>query len=267
MHRAFAYLKLHFAMADLQETIHAKNIAAFYELIGSCNDLGRAYAPEPQHLQPEALSALLSASRAALEEMKDNKARLAKALRARDASFRPVAALVNKVLRELIQVKASPKATAEARNHVRHIHACGFQKAQPKTSDKKTNGTYKNDRAAVSPNHAKVIDHFGQLVQTVTKEPNYLPQQLDLKVVMLNLMLQELRSKHTAVVFAELAVNNARLTCTQAIYGQRGLIQLANEVVEHIATFTQSSGAIYKKVKALKFIPLPEKKVAVASLK
>jgi hypothetical protein len=161
----------------------------------------------------------------------------------------------------------STKATAEARNHVRHIHASGLQKAFQKTADKKNNGTYKNDRAAVSPNHSKVVDHFGQLIQTVTKEPNYLPQHLDIKVIMLNMMLQELRSKHTAVVFAELSVNNAQLTCTQAIYGHRGLIQLANEVVDHIANITQSSGAIYKKVNALKFIPNAETKMKEASLK
>ncbi|MBI3220122.1 MAG: hypothetical protein HYZ44_11470 [Bacteroidetes bacterium] len=254
-------------MADQQETIHAKNIAAFYELIGACNDLGKAYAPEAHYLHPEALSAQLSASRVALEEMKDTKARLNKAMRARDTSFRPIAALANKVLRELIRVKASPKAIGEARNHTRHIHASGCQKAQPKTVDKKTNDNAKNDPAAVSPNYTKVIDHFGQLLQTVTREPNYLPQHLDLKVIMLNLMLQELRSKHSAVVFVELSLHNERLTCTQAIYGQRGLIQLAHEVAEHIATITQSSGAIYKKVNALKFIPLTEKKVAVASLK
>ncbi|MFN7493619.1 MAG: hypothetical protein ACK5RG_11930 [Cyclobacteriaceae bacterium] len=254
-------------MADFQESFLAKNVAAFHELVGLCMDMKRIYIPEHPSLQIEALVALLSASRSALEEAKENKTRLAKALRLRDNSFHPIAALATKVLFELSEANASPKAIVEARNHARYIQSNCSQRSQKKAADKKNNSVYKNDRSAVAPNHAKIIDQFARLIQTVTIEPNYLPSHLDLKVIMLNLVLQELRSKHTAVVFAELSLNNARLSCTQLFYGHNGLIQTANEVIDYITNVTRSSGTIYKKVSALRFNQPSEKRMTFVSIK
>lgn len=253
-------------MSEFQENEHAKNIAAFHELVCVCKDLEKVYRPESKSLEPAALHQQLSACRQALEEAKECKMKLAKSLRLRDVSFRPIAQLTHNVLKELSEANASPQTIKKALGQVKEIQESSSRKAHKKVNSNKPISTPKSESYSQTVNHSKVIDQFDQLIQTVTIEPNYLPNNLDLKIIMLKLVLQELQSKHNAVVFAELSLNNARQHCAQLMDGHNGLIQTANDVIDYIAEITRSSGPIYRKVNALRFIRPAEKRTIVTSL-
>lgn len=253
-------------MSDFQENEHAKNIAAFHELVSLCMKLDKVYQPESKNLQLETLHQQVSMCRQALEDEREIKLKLAKALRLRDFSFQPVGDLAGNVLKELCAANASPKTIVEAHGQVKEIQESSSRKALKKDNSNKTIGAPKSDYYSHAINHSKIIDQFDQLIQTVTIEPNYLPNNLDLKIIMLKLVLQELQSKHNAVVFAELSLNNARQHCAQLIYGHNGLIQTANDVIDYISETTRSSGPIYRKVNAIRFIRPTEKRTIVASL-
>lgn len=254
-------------MSDLQEIEYAKNIAAFHQLVSLCIDMEKVYRPESINLQPAALYQQLSACRQALEEAKECKMKLAKSLRLREVSFQPIAQLTNNVLKELSEAKASPQTIREALGQVKEIQESSSRKAPKKVNSNKIIGTAKSEYYSQSVNHSKVIEQFDQLIQTVTIEPNYLPNKLDLKIIMLKLVLQELQSKHNAVIFAELSLNNARQHCSQLIDGHNGLIQTANDVIDYIAEITRSTGPIYRKVSAIRFIRPVKKRTILASHK
>lgn len=254
-------------MSDLKETEHTKNIAAFHELVTLCIDLEKVYRPDSISIQPTALYQQLSACRQAMEEAKQCKIKLAKSLRLRDVSFHPIPQLTNNVLQELCAAKASPQTIKEAIGQVKEIQENSSRKALKKLNSNKTIGIPKSDSYSQTVNYSKVIDQFDQLIQTVTIEPNYLPYNLDLKIIMLKLVLQELQSKHNAVVFAELSLTNARQHCAQLIDGHNGLIQTANDVIDYISEITRSSGPIYRKVNAIRFIRQVKKRTIFTSLK
>jgi propanediol dehydratase large subunit len=81
----------------------------------------------------------------------------------------------------------------------------------------------------------KLIDHFAQLIATLTAEPKYLPNENELKVATLNTMLTDLRAKNTAVINATTALSNARIARDKALYGETtGMVDVAQDVKQYV---------------------------------
>ncbi len=239
-------------MADFKESSHVKNINSFREVMLCCLASGKNYRPGRAALKLSALTAQLAAAQVALQEIRDAQKGLTKATNARKIAFKQLPILATKVLNALQDSHVSAQSLAEARSNVRHIMA---YHGQPKnTAEGKSSTTYKTKRATVLQNHPKIIDQFAQLIHVVTKEPNYLPKEIELKVIILNMILHEIRSKHSAVIFAQASLSQARTTCDRSIYAARvGLIDTGEEVKEYLLSISRSSASITKKINAIKF--------------
>ena len=100
----------------------------------------------------------------------------------------------------------------------------------------------------------KLIDHFAQLIATLTAEPKYLPNENELKVATLNTMLTDLRTKNTAVINATTALSNARIARDKTLYAEiTGLIDVALDVKQYVKSLFGANSPQYKQVSALKF--------------
>jgi hypothetical protein len=80
-----------------------------------------------------------------------------------------------------------------------------------------------------------MIDHFAQLIATLTAEPKYIPNENELKVATLNTMLTDLRAKNTAVINATTALSNARIARDKALYAETtGMVDTALDVKQYV---------------------------------
>jgi hypothetical protein len=100
----------------------------------------------------------------------------------------------------------------------------------------------------------KLIDHFAQLIATLTAEPKYLPNENELKVATLNTLLTDLRTKNTAVISATTALSNARIARDTALYAETtGMLDVAQDVKQYVKSLSGASSPQYKQVSKLKF--------------
>ncbi|NOS94555.1 MAG: hypothetical protein HOP30_21805 [Cyclobacteriaceae bacterium] len=245
-------------MAEFNESSHVKNINAFREVMLCGLACGKNYRPSRAALKLSALTSQLAAAQVALQEMRDAQKGLTKAINARKIAFKQIPSLAAKVLNALQNSQVASQTMAETRSHVQQINIYNS-----KSSDKpegKPDTTYKTNRIVIQ-NHPKIIDQLAQLIHTVTKEPNYLPQEIELKVIILNMVLHEIRSKHSAVIFAQATLSHARMACEKCVHATRvGLIDTGEEVKEYLTSTARASASITKKLNAIKFIRLSEKK-------
>jgi hypothetical protein len=100
----------------------------------------------------------------------------------------------------------------------------------------------------------KLIDHFAQLIATLTAEPKYLPNENELKVASLNTLLTDLRAKNTAVISATTALSNARIARDKALYVETtGILDVAQDVKQYVKSLFGASSPQYKQVSGLKY--------------
>jgi hypothetical protein len=242
-------------MPSTTETGHAKNVATFEDLISFCTGYGATYNPSKAALKVAALTTQLTAANAALQAVKVAKTAYDNATNARELAFIPLKPLATKIVNALA-------ATEAARQTVDDVKSTNL-----KIQGKRAKAIEQPDAAALAAgaepvktvstsqqSYDKLIDHFAQLIATLTAEPKYLPNENELKIAALNTMLTDLRTKNTAVINATTTVSNARIARDKALYADStGMVDIAQDVKTYVKSVFGASSPQYKQVSALKF--------------
>jgi hypothetical protein len=216
-------------MASTIETGHAINVATFEDLISFCTGYGATYNPSKATLKIPAMTTQLTAANAALQAVKVAKTAYDNATNAREIAFKPFKPLATKIINGL----AATEATAQTIDDVKSINF-KIQGRRAKTVEKPdakalAEGAEPVKTASTSQqSYDKMIDHFAQLIATLTAEPKYLPNENELKVATHNTMLTDNRAKNTAVINATTALSNARIARDKALYAEAvGMVDTA----------------------------------------
>ncbi len=111
-------------------------------------------------------------------------------------------------------------------------------------------------RTARGLDYGSRAQHFEKLVQTISAEPAYQPNIVDLKVDALSNYLQTLRIGNTGVVYAHASLSDARNKRNAFFYkDDSNLIKTAKAVKEQVrATFGGTSA--FAEVNKIRFIKL-----------
>lgn len=95
---------------------------------------------------------------------------------------------------------------------------------------------------------------MANLIQVVAQNPNYSPNEEDLKVTSLQTKLTDLQSKNTNVVTTYTAYSNAMIERNQVLYNQlSGLVQTSKEVKQYVKSVFGANSPQYKQVSGLEF--------------
>jgi hypothetical protein len=242
-------------MASTTETGHAKNVATFEDLISFCTGYGATYNPSKAALKLTALAAQNTAAIAALQAVKVAKTGYDNATNAREVAFKPLKALATKIVNGLAATEAAAQTVDDVKttnNKIQGKRAKAVVKPDAKAI---AAGAEPVKTASTSQqSYDKMIDHFAQLIATLTAEPKYLPNENELKIATLNTTLTDLRAKNTAVINATTAVSNARIARDKALYAEvTGMIDTALDVKTYVKSVFGASSPQYKQVSALKF--------------
>jgi hypothetical protein len=99
-----------------------------------------------------------------------------------------------------------------------------------------------------------LIDNFTKLIQVVSAEPAYLPNEIDLKVATLNTLLASLKAANTSVISTTTTYSNGRISRDTVLYGvDTGLVDLAFEVKKYVKSLFGTSSPQFKQVSGLQF--------------
>jgi len=242
-------------MASTTETGHAKNAATFEDLISFCTGYGATYNPSKAALKLPALATQLTGANAALQAVKVAKTAYDNATNARELAFKPLKPLATKVVNGLAATEAAAQTVDDVKTTNNKIQGKRAKAVEKPDAKALAAGAEPVKTASTSQqSFDKLIDHFAQLIATLTAEPKYLPNENELKVATLNTLLTDLRAKNTAVISATTALSNARIARDKALYGETtGILDVAQDVKQYVKSLFGASSPQYKQVSGLKF--------------
>jgi hypothetical protein len=242
-------------MASTTETGHAKNVATFEDLISFCTGYGATYNPSKAALKLPALTTQLAGGNAALQAVKTAKTTYDNATNARELAFKPMKPLATKIINALAATEATAQTVDDVKTTNLKIQGRRATKVEKPSAEALAKGAEPVKTSSTSQqSYDKMIDHFAQLIATLTAEPKYLPNENELKVATLNTMLTDLRAKNTAVISATTALSNARIARDKALYAETtGMVDTAQDIKQYVKSLFGATTPQYKQVSKLQF--------------
>jgi hypothetical protein len=192
---------------------------------------------------------------AALQAVKVAKTAYDNATNARELAFKPLKPLATKIVNGLAATEATAQTVDDVKSTNNKIQGKRAKAVEKPDAKALAAGAEPVKTASTSQqSYDKLIDHFAQLIATLTAEPKYLPNENELKVATLNTLLTDLRAKNTAVISATTALSNARIARDKTLYGETtGILDVAQDVKQYVKSLFGATSPQYKQVSGLKF--------------
>ncbi len=245
-------------MKTVFETGHSKNVANFEEEISICTGFGPAYAPSKASIKIPAMTTLHTAGKNILQSVKVAKTAYDTATNAREIGFAFLKKLSTRIINALEATDASQQLIDDALTVNRKIQGGRAKKIiEEPASDNTTEGSTEPEHKNISVSQQSfdnLIDHFAKLIQVISSEPLYVPNEIDLKVTALNLQLTSLKAFNTAVINAHTAYTNAIISRNSILYQPAsGLVDTAYEVKKYVKSVFGAVSPQFKQISKIKF--------------
>jgi hypothetical protein len=244
-------------MSSKRETGHAVNVANFEALITFCTSYGSTFNPSKDALTIEKLKQQLTEANNVLQKTKTNKTAFDNATNARATAFKDLKPFATKVVNALAACGASSLVVADAKTANRKIQGVGAKKAKPKSTPDNPPLLEELEGASISTSqqsYDSMVDHFAKLIETVTQEAKYKPNETDLSITGLNTKLEKLKTANTDLLYGYTGWSNARIDRTVVLYDPiTGLVQISAEVKKYVKSVFGASSPQFKQISGLEF--------------
>ena len=262
-------------MSSQSEVGHSKNVANLEDLISYIISYGAAYNPSANNIKLSALQTLLTNAKTAISNTTSTFTNYKNATNAREIGFDNIRKLSTRVVNLLDAGGAAEQTVKDAKTIDRKMRGAKVKKfkAGPEGSDTPTipntpGGTLPplggvggglpvpEDRSISTSQQSydSLLQHLSGMIQLVSTEPTYAPNEADLKVTALNTYLTSLQTKNTTVINATTAWSNARIARNNLLYNPTtGLVKISVEVKKYVKALFGATSPQYKQLTALRF--------------
>jgi len=243
-------------MSSQTETGHAKNVANFENLITNVSGFGQAYNPSKESIKLSALNTLLASAKSSINMVNSAEPAYKNAVSAREVAFAPFGKLITRVNNSLKASNSSSQVDDSAMTLVRKLQG---RRATPKLTDEEkkaaeAEGKEVNQISASQMSYDSRLDNFDKLIKLLTSEPEYSPNEADLKIESLTTLYNDLSSKNTAVINATVPLNNARISRNNELYTTlTGVVDISADVKMYVKSVFGATSPQYKAISKLEF--------------
>ena len=240
-------------MASTSETGHAKNVANFEDLISFCNGYGPTFNPTKTAISLTALSTKRSDAVSAMATVNTVLATLTNAINQREIIFAPLPKLVTRVVSAVAASDVSKQIIADVQTIARKLQG---RRATPKKKDDPATPQNEaaNNISASQLSFDSQVENLDKLVQLLSAQSAYKPNETDLTVDALKELLNNMRAANTDVVNAATPVSNARISRNNVLYHPTdGMLERAKDTKLYVKSVFGASSPQYKQVSKIKF--------------
>lgn len=241
-------------MASTSETGHAKNIANFDRLISFCTSYGTSFNPIKDSLKLPQLNDLSILAKTHLNDAKKAKAEFDVKTNERKEIFKDLRLLSTRIINALTGVGANDAIIKDARTINRKIQGT---RAPKKSTTPTTSSSHSITEKTISTSQLSfdnLIDHFSKLIELLTFEPLYTPNESDLQLDNLRTKLAEMKTVNQETIDTYTAFSNARILRNQTLYNpDNGLVDTAGDVKKYVKSVYGSSSPQFKQLSSLLF--------------
>lgn len=236
-------------MISTSETGHAKNIANFQRLIEFVTDYGTAYNPSKASLKLPELLTLKTESDSALLDVIDKNTVYNNSVNQRVSAFADIKPLATRLVNALQTTEAGAETIKDAKGFNRKIQ--GKRTAAPQTPTD-PNEPVPNTISSSQLSYDQLIQHFTGLVSVLRYEVSYAPNEVDLKIASLDVVIEDMVEKNAEVARSYTKISSARTVRDQTLYQrQDSLLETALEIKKYIKSVFGTTSPQYEQVKGI----------------
>lgn len=237
-------------MSTRSEIGHGQNVANLEDLISRCIGFGPQYNPSLNSIKIANLNALRTNAQIAMENDSASKIAMMIAVDNKEIVFEPLQTFATRIMNALRASGASELTIKDAQSINYKIQGI---RVKPIEIDENTTEQAKHisvSRQSVD----SMIEHYSKLIDLLSAEPLYQPNESELSIAGLNNLLNTMKSVNTAVINATTDFKNAIIARNELLYQkQTGLVFIANEVKFYVKSVFGSKSPEYKEVSRIKF--------------
>jgi len=241
-------------MPSTSETGHAKNVANFEDLISFCTGYGASYNPSKAAIQIASLNTLRTNAQGSITGVNSSKTAFTNATNARQSAFDPLKKLCTKIVNALDATDATDKLVKDAKTINNKIQGkrSGAKPTPPPVGA--TEATEDKTISVSQQSYDSLIENFAKLIELVSSEPTYTPNETELQVSTLTTNLGNLKATNTAVINSYTNYSNSRITRNSILYAATsGLVDIAGDVKKYVKSVFGATSPQFKQVSKLEF--------------
>jgi len=242
-----------------QETGHAKNVANFEDLISFCVGNGASYNPTKDSIKLQALNALHTEAETKIAEVNLAQSPWANAVAAREILFKPLSKLVTRVINALDSSEVPKQVVDNAKTFARKIQG---KRATPKNTPPPEDPAVPKEETPKNISASQMgfdnrIDNLDKLIQLLSAQPGYSPNETELTTATLKTLLADMKAANTLVINTFTPLSNSRIARDKVLYQDHtGLVDIAAEVKKYVKSVFGATNPQYKQISGLKFIDM-----------
>jgi len=246
---------------------HAKNVANFEKLISVCIGYGAPYNPAKASLKLTGLNTLLTSAQTAMTNYKDKFNAYSIAVDEREILFAPgtFSKFITRLLNALESSAVTEQKVVDAKSITRKLTGKKAKPKAKKTLNSSTTAPATETLTVAEPleisssqmSYDNRLDNFAKLVNLLSTETGYNPNEADLKLTGLNTLLASMKAKNTAVINAITALSNARINRNKILYlDATSVFNTQSDAKKYVKSVFGATSSEYKLISKIKFTKL-----------
>ena len=245
-----------------QETGHAKNVANFEDLISFCTGYGASYNPGKTSLKLSSLTALHTLADTKIAAVNAVQTPWSNAVAARDILFKPLSGLITRVVNALESSDIPAQVVDNAKTIARKIQG---RRATPKDTPPPADPAVPEEETPKNISASQMgfdnrIDNLDKLIQLLSAQTAYAPNETDLTTATLTTLLADMKAANKVVINTYTPLSNARIDRDDILYkAETGLVDIAAGVKKYVKSVFGATSPQFKQVSGLLFSPKPKR--------
>jgi hypothetical protein len=247
-------------MPNFVEKGHAKNVANLGTLITFTTGFGTGYNPSKTSISLAALNTLKEESQKNLVVVNTHYTNWSIAVEAQQSLFAKLNARLTRVINAAATGDVPPAVLSNAKALNKKLQGVKSRKAADPVNPDGTavaeEITKTNSTSRMSQDSR--LENLEKLVQLLSEQPGYAPNEPDLQVSALQNLLADFKIKNEAVKNAQMLLSNARIGRNKTFYNtETGLVKVAADVKKYVKSVYGATSPEFKQVSGLSFsIPI-----------
>ena len=236
----------------MAETGHARNVANFEQLISFCVGYGGDYKPTNVLIEIPTLNVLLAEAQAALDDVQVKIVPWKNKVADRENIYTGIRPRTTQILAAFEASGADANKVDNVKTYHRQVHgarATALPPDDPSTPENEATGNSVSHQSYV-----QVAESFGQIVEIVSAEPLYTPNETPLQVGTNQALLASMLTANTDVMNASTPLSNSRIGRNAIFYNNDdNLCDRALLVKKYVKSLYGANSPQYAQVSGLEF--------------
>jgi hypothetical protein len=228
-------------------------VATFEKLLGFCNTQSAVYKPSKASIQLTALNTLLTQAQQSMKAVDSARISYENAINTREPLFQRIPKLGTRIINSLKASGASTQSIEDA-SAIRRRFRNHRRTAVGSPENATANAGTASSRTMSYTDLASMVENFESLVNRVSTESSYKPNEADLQLTALSAFATQLRTANKNVINAHAAWKTATSALHLVLYRSNGIYENGVAVKAYMRSILPTENPQYRQISQFQFI-------------